>query len=99
MYADAIAHARISARSVRLDLPARDKPSASRVNTISSTSSSSASMMLAASWCRAREHVLPLSGEADVQGTGADQGQQPGRRADQDRAGSPVSRRRSGARS
>ncbi len=32
--ADATAHARISARSVRLDLPARDSPRASKVNTI-----------------------------------------------------------------
>ena len=52
MYADAAAQARMSARSVREDFPARDRPSASRVNTIISRSSSSASMMLAAWWCR-----------------------------------------------
>ena len=36
----------------RADWPARDRPSASKVNTIIRTSSSSASIMLAASWWR-----------------------------------------------
>ena len=49
MYDDAAAQARIRARSVRADWPARDRPSASRVNTIISRSSSSASITLAAS--------------------------------------------------
>ena len=49
MYDDAAAQARIRARSARADLPARDRPSASSVNTIISRSSSSASITLAAS--------------------------------------------------
>ena len=60
MYADATAQARISARSVRLDFPARDRPSASSVNTIISKSSSSASMMLAAFWWRAAKTYCVL---------------------------------------
>ena len=73
MYADAAAHARISARSVRLDFPARDSPSASSVNTIISRSSSSASMMLAASWWRAAKTYGVLGGERHVQRAAADQ--------------------------
>ena len=49
MYDDAAAQARIRARSARAGLPARDRPSASSVNTIISRSSSSASITLAAS--------------------------------------------------
>jgi hypothetical protein len=52
MYDDAAAQARIRARSAREDFPARDRPSASSVNTIISRSSSSASITLAASWRR-----------------------------------------------
>ena len=52
MYDDAAAQARIRIRSARADLPARDRPSASSVNTIISRSSSSASITLAASWRR-----------------------------------------------
>jgi hypothetical protein len=49
---DAAAHARIRARSARADWPARDRPSASGVNTIISRSRSSASITLAAPWRR-----------------------------------------------
>jgi hypothetical protein len=49
---DATAQARTRTRSARADFPARDRPSASKVNTIISASSSSASITLAASWRR-----------------------------------------------
>ena len=52
MYADAAAQAKIRIRSARADCPARDSPSASKVNMIISRSSSSASITLAAPWCR-----------------------------------------------
>ena len=52
MYDDAAAQARIRIRSAREDWPARDRPSASSVNTIISRSSRSASITLAASWRR-----------------------------------------------
>ena len=87
MYADAAAQARMSARSVREDFPARDRPSASRVNTIISRSSSSASMIAGGLVVPDGEHVLPLGVETDVQRPGADHHQQPRRRADQHRAG------------
>ena len=50
--AEAAAHTRMRARSARAGWPARDRPSASSVNTIISRSSSSASITLAVSWRR-----------------------------------------------
>ena len=81
-------HARISARSVRLDLPALDRPRASSVNTIIPVSSMGASIIAGDGLVPGREKVGELAFEADEEQPCREDGQEDGR--DVDHAGPGV---------